>query len=190
MHGIAADRAELEVRINDQDWRIAWYPPVSPPAGAPHGAAAVCVADELVVLISRDGVAWDVPAGRTEAGEDWIDTLRREVEEEACATVSGCALLGFSRGLCTRGPERGLVLVRSMWRAQVSLDPWRPRFETTHRRLVPGAEALEQIVGQPGFPAGLSPLYRRMFAEATLRASPRSRSSSAQVRGRRDRRVA
>jgi 8-oxo-dGTP pyrophosphatase MutT (NUDIX family) len=166
--GVAADGAERVVVINDQDWRIAWHPLLAPPAGTPHGVAAVCIADDHVVLVSRDGEAWDVPAGRPDGEEDWIDTLRREVDEEACARVSSCALLGFSRGLCVRGPERGLVLVRSMWHAEVTLDRWRPRFETTHRRLVPATEALEQIVNQPAFPPGLGPLYRRLFAEAGL----------------------
>jgi hypothetical protein len=33
---------------------------------------------------------------------------------------------------------------------------------------VPAAEALDTVIGQPEFPAGLHPLYRRVFAEAGL----------------------
>jgi hypothetical protein len=96
------------------------------------------------------------------------DTLRREVREEACAAVTSATLLGFSRGACLRGPEQGLVLVRSLWRAEVRLEAWQPRFEIAHRRLVPADDALGQIFRQPRFPDGLRPLYRRIFAEAGL----------------------
>src|SRR6266542_714237 len=43
------------------------------------------------------------PAAGRSRGEDWADTLRREVGEEARATVTGCRLLGFGRGVCVRG---------------------------------------------------------------------------------------
>jgi ADP-ribose pyrophosphatase YjhB (NUDIX family) len=49
-------------------------------------------------VISRDGVIWDLPAGRPEPGESWEQTLRREMDEEACATVIAARLLGFTRG--------------------------------------------------------------------------------------------
>jgi len=36
--------------------------------------------------------------------------VRREVFfEEACATVTDCRLLDDSRGVCTRGPEEGIL---------------------------------------------------------------------------------
>jgi ADP-ribose pyrophosphatase YjhB (NUDIX family) len=66
-------------------------------------------------MVSGDGDRWGLPGGRPEPGEDWADTLRREVREEACATVTGCRLLGFSRGVCVRGSEAGLVLVRALF---------------------------------------------------------------------------
>jgi NUDIX domain len=161
-----ADGAATPVALNGQDWLVAWHPPPDPPAGTPHGVAAVCVAGGDVVLVSRDGDRWDLPAGRPEPGEQPIDTLRREVLEEACAAVLACELLGFSRGECVRGREEGLVLVRSLWRADVRLDEWQPRFEIARRRLVPAGEALHELFGQPAFPTGLRPLYRRLFAAA------------------------
>lgn len=33
--------------------------------------------------------------------------------------------------------QRGTVLVRSFWRAVVSVEPWAPEFEIPHRKLVP-----------------------------------------------------
>src|SRR6266542_2990157 len=168
MDGIALDGIEMPVTMNGQDWSVAWYPPPDPPPGTPHGAAAVCVDGDQIVLISSDGEKWDLPAGRPEPDESLIDTLRREIWEEACATVTSYTLLGFSRGACVRGPEQGLVLVRSLWRTEVLLEAWQPQFEIAYRRLVPAGEALEQIVGQANFPDELRPLYRRIFVEAGL----------------------
>jgi ADP-ribose pyrophosphatase YjhB (NUDIX family) len=143
---------------------VAWHLPPGAPPGTPHGSAGVCVAGDAVVLVSGDGDRWGLPGGRPEPGEDWADTLRREVREEACATVTECRLLGFSRGECVRGPQAGLVLVRALWRAEVRPDPWRPRFETVGRRLVSIAEAFDSLWIEDGF----GPLYRRIFVEAAL----------------------
>jgi ADP-ribose pyrophosphatase YjhB (NUDIX family) len=141
---------------------VAWHPPPDAPPGIRHGSAAVCVAGDAVVLVSGEGDRWGLPGGRPEPGEDWADTLRREVREEACATVTACRLLGFSRGVCVRGSQAGLVLVRALWRAEVRPDPWQPRLEIVGRRLVPVAEAFDSIWIEDGF----EPLYRRIFVEA------------------------
>jgi hypothetical protein len=67
------------------------------------------------------------------------------MDEEACATVVAARLLGFTRGECVRGHERGLALVRSVWRADVEARVWEPRFEIPHRRIVPAPE-LETVL--------------------------------------------
>ena len=82
--------------------------------------------------------------------------------------MTGSRLLGFTSGVCVRGFQQGLVLVRSLWRAEVRLERWQPRFETTHRRLVPAGQALEAMAVEPG----MRPIYRRMFAEAGLPQPP------------------
>ena len=112
---IAADLEELAVPANGDDWTMAWHPPGDAPPGRPHGANAFCVtADREVVLISTDGSRWGWPGGRPEPGESWEDTLRREMLEEACATVTEARLLGFVRSRCLAGRKKGLVLVRSV----------------------------------------------------------------------------
>jgi ADP-ribose pyrophosphatase YjhB (NUDIX family) len=116
------------------------------------------------VLVSGDWARW----GRLEPGEDWADTLRREVREEACATVTGCRLLGFSRGACVRGAQAGLLLVRALWRAEVRPDPWQPRFEIVGRRLVPIAEPIAEAFDSLWTEDDFGPLYRRIFLEAAL----------------------
>ena len=108
------DGQQIPIRSGGQYWLVSWHRPPDPPAGIRHGAEGVCVtrADE-VVLVSRRGDAWQLPGGRPEPGETWEDTLRREMLEKACAMVVSARLLGFTRGACIAGPERGRVLVRS-----------------------------------------------------------------------------
>ena len=165
---MARDGEEFDFHAGGQDWIASWYPPVlPPPSGKPHGSAAVCLTSEgNVVLVSSDGQSWDLPSGRPEGDEDWRTTLEREVLEEACAWVEEASLLGFSKGVCVRGPEEGLVLVRSLWRAVVSLLQWEPHHEISHRLLVPSDTALAQLLAQVSFPRGLRPIYQRWFHEA------------------------
>src|ERR1700738_2167665 len=103
-------------------------------------------------------------AGRPEGDESWEQTLRREVLEEVRAIVGDARLLGFCRGACLTGPEAGLMLVRSVWRAEVELMPWEPRFEIAHRRVAPATELLSQLWMEKGF----EPTYHRALAEAGL----------------------
>lgn len=160
------DGEEVPLFSNNQDWLVTWHGPDSVPSGKPHGSLGICVTPEGdVVLISEHGHLWDLPAGRPEAGEDWEQTLRREMMEEACAVVRTARLLGFTRGRCIRGHEEGLVLVRAVWRADVDLQPWDPQFEIPERRVVPVGELLSHLApGREGF----QPVWRRAMVEAGL----------------------
>jgi len=161
----ACDGEEFSVRSNSGDWLTAWHPPVEAPAGTPHGANGFCITtDDGVVLISNDAKRWGWPGGRPEGDESWEQTLRREVLEEACCIVREARLLGFCRSRCLSGPEKGLVLVRSIWRAEVDLMPWDPRFEVAHRRVVRTDELLFNLWMQDGF----QPIYYRALREAAL----------------------
>ncbi len=162
---MASDGEEFYFHSGGQDWVVSWHPAVlPPPSGKSHGSAAVCLTfDGNVVLVSPDGESWDLPGGRPEGDEDWRETLDREVLEEACAWVEEASLLGFSKGVCKRGPGEGLILVRSVWRAVVSLRPWDPRHEINHRLVVPFHVALERIT----FSQGRRPIYQRVFHEAS-----------------------
>jgi hypothetical protein len=84
--------------------------------------------------------------------------------EETCSLVRSARLLGFCRSACLSGPEKGRVLVRSIWRAEVELMPWKPRFEISHRCVVPVADLLSQLWMEEGF----EPIYRRALKEASL----------------------
>jgi ADP-ribose pyrophosphatase YjhB (NUDIX family) len=162
---IASDLEEIPVPANGGDWRMAWHPPGDAPPGRPHGANAFCVTpDGDVVLISTDGTRWGWPGGRPEPGESWQDTLTREMLEEACAQVTAARLLGFVRSRCLSGHEEGLVLVRSIWRAEVTLLPWQPEHEIPFRRVVPVRDLARQLWMEDG----AAPIYARAAAEAAL----------------------
>jgi len=162
---VARDGEEFAVRSNGGDWLIAGHSSITVPVGTAHGANGFCVtADGGVVLISRDGERWGWPGGRPEGDESWEQTLRREILEEAGAIVGDARLLGFCRGVCLTGPEADLVLVRSVWRAEIELMPWEPRFEIAHRRVVPATELLSHLWMEEGFAS----IYYRALTEAGL----------------------
>lgn len=163
---LLTDGEEITLRANGQEWIVSWHPPHASAEGRPHGAQGICVTSPgVVVLVSRDYEHWELPAGRPDGDETWEQTLRREMLEEACATVVQAELLGFSRGVCVAGPEEGLVLVRSMWRAEVDLEPWKPEFEIAHRRVVAPEHLAEQLAlaTHP-----FAPIIRRAFHEAGI----------------------
>jgi ADP-ribose pyrophosphatase YjhB (NUDIX family) len=142
----AIDNEPMPDRDADQDWIISWHPAAMPPAGAPHGASALCLTGVgEVVLVRTDAGGWTIPGGRPEPGETWEETLHREVAEEACATVTGATLVGWGQGKCLHGHEAGKVLVRSLWLTHVVLDPWEPAFEMTERILLPPEQVLAAV---------------------------------------------
>ena len=164
-----AAREGEEFRSRDgrgQEWVLSWHPPELPaPAGRANGSAGICfIPENDIVVVTWPGVAWKFPAGRPEEDEDWRATLDREVMEEACAVVEDATLVGFAKGACVEGSEKGLALVRSLWCADVSLEPWEPRHETTARLVVPPDEALERVA----FGGDHRPIYERWFRDALI----------------------
>ena len=166
----ARDGEELPHHDNGQNWIVSWHPPSTPPAGTPHGAAGICVTgDGEVVLIKFEG-RWEIPAGRPEGDETWEETLRREMMEEACVAVIAARLLGFGRSQCIRGAQEGHVIVRSMWRAAVELQPWEPQFEIAERLVIPAAEVRDRLAYPKS--AGMARFTARMLVEAGIPPLP------------------
>jgi hypothetical protein len=92
------------------------------------------------------------------------------VLEETGCSVSQALMLGFCRSTCQSGAEKGLVLVRSIWRGDVELVPWTPQFEVKWRKVVPVADLLSEV----SMEQGLEPVYRRAMVEAGLLRPMRS----------------
>ncbi|MDG4798308.1 NUDIX hydrolase [Micromonospora sp. WMMD1082] len=143
----ARDHESMPTVSGGQRWLTSWHPVDAAPEGRNHGAAGVCVGNDGrdLVLISPDQVHWGFPAGRPEGSETLGETLAREMREEACVEVLDARLLGFARSECVEGHERGLVLVRSYWLANVAIGSWEPQFEVAHRKVVPAAEATRYV---------------------------------------------
>ena len=162
----ARDRERMPMHADGQEWLVSWHSPDDEPVGAPHGAAGVCVGpDDELVLVSADGRRWELPAGRPEGEETLEETLRRGLREEACVEVLTARLLGYTRGKCVQGREQGLVLVRSVWRADVRILAWEPEFEIEHRLVVPAP--LGARYGR--YPdEGATRIHRRARVEAGL----------------------
>lgn len=73
----------------------AFVHPVLPPDPSVSSVRAVLVReDAIAVMHNRDG-AHPVPGGRREPGETLLDTLRREIMEEAGCVIDEPILLGF-----------------------------------------------------------------------------------------------
>ena len=63
-----------------------------------------------------------------------------------------------------QGPELGLVLVRSVWQATVTVHAWQPRYEITHRVVLSPHEALARV----GLDHPFRPFPLRAFHDAGL----------------------
>ncbi|WP_424949567.1 NUDIX hydrolase [Deinococcus sp.] len=121
----------------------AWESGTALPAGLPiRQVSGVCWTDEgQVVLVSEDGLAWNLPGGHPEGNETPQQTLAREVLEEACAEVLTCHLLGWQR---VQDP-RELPYLQLRYVARIRLLDFRPEYETLHRRMVLPQEFLNVL---------------------------------------------
>lgn len=161
----AVDGDEYVVSWNDEriSTVVSWHPPSELPSGRPFGASGVCITpDDKAVIVSPNGHLWHLPGGRPEGSETALQTLSREMTEEACVSVQEARLLGFCRITDTNGPTSGVSRVRAWFRARVTVQPWAPQFEIKHRRLIDPSEISSQIV----IARGEAPIMNRVLFEA------------------------
>ena len=79
---------------------IEWLPPDSeiilikseklPTKELIMSVVSLCFSDNKLLMIKHDERGWDIPGGHIEPGESLEEALRREVLEEAGATLSEC----------------------------------------------------------------------------------------------------
>jgi 8-oxo-dGTP pyrophosphatase MutT (NUDIX family) len=119
---------------------VSWTP-VGTPVDDTLVRRALTVARDAgghVLLVSGDGrTMWNFPGGGREPGETIEDAARREVAEEACATVTDLRLIGHQHVLHL-DDDNNVVdeEFQARFVADVELDPWNPAFEIAARRIV------------------------------------------------------
>ena len=96
---------------------------------------------QLVAIEQWAEGLWSFPGGRREQGESLVDTLRRELVEEACATLEDHELLGFQQFAHLVDGVVDEVTTDALFWSRVSLLPFASEYETTARRLMNPEEA-------------------------------------------------
>jgi len=121
--------------------RPAWFtlmaPGWLPPAGSVTQVYGLCFdpTGRVVLVCLGDGF-WTLPGGQVEPGETLVDTLVREVGEEACARVVRARYLASQHIWDPQAPAGPTSYYQARFWARVELDPWQPRHETVARSLV------------------------------------------------------
>ena len=165
----ARDGEEIAIRAgeaqsNDRDWLVSWHPAPAPPDGTPHGSSGICLTGDgeivLIVLIASAGTCpvddrKDRRRGSKPCdGSCWRKHVPRSSRRDCWGSVAAHA-------------SRAHRWVRSwsdLWRADIELAPWQPRFEVAHRRTVAAAEVIDQVA----MADGLARIVSRALHEASL----------------------
>ena len=164
----ARDGEEIYWRdANGQDIVSSWHSPaLFPPDGRRWGAADICFTrDGDVVLCQGIRFLGCFPAAGPRRARTGVRLWTGRCSRRPVCRSMTRPLLGFAKGECVRGEEEGLVLVRSLWRAEVSLNPWEPQHETTARMIVSPAEVWTYL--SP--PYDSRPITQRWIDEALAR---------------------
>ncbi len=103
---------ETESIIEDAEWQgqdfqVIWHGrDFIPPLEKVTQVSGICYKEmRTIVVVSQDGVRWELPGGHRGPGEDLEAAFIREVKEEACACVMQAEYLGSQEVR----PGKGLV---------------------------------------------------------------------------------
>jgi len=124
-----------EIELEGRQIRVVWRPAeFEPPLDLITQASGVCFTEEgKVVLVSKDGINWQLPGGHLDAGETPQAAFVREVAEEACAEVLQMRYLG-AQEVHDPGDPEGRVYYQTRFWARVRLKDFYPAFEIVERR--------------------------------------------------------
>lgn len=134
------------LHIDGRKIRLVWHPDL-PLRGNEEisQVSGLCLTpDHQLLLVSEDAKFWTLPGGHPEPNETPVQTLAREVWEEACARVTACRYLGAQR---VDDPGRPRPHYQLRFLARVELEPFRPKHEVRHRKLTDKHEAQELLWG-------------------------------------------
>ncbi|MEA3248503.1 MAG: NUDIX hydrolase [Nanoarchaeota archaeon] len=68
--------------------------------------AGICFNDNGEILIIGNKGKWNFPGGHPEKGEDMIDTLKREILEEASIEIDNCKHIGYTEVIYPKNPDK------------------------------------------------------------------------------------
>ena len=130
---------ETKKIIEESEWQgqkfqIIWHGrDFIPPPDKVKQVSGICYTGMgKIVVVSQDGVLWELPGGHPEPGEDLNEAFIREVKEEACASVDLVEYLGSQEVR----PGKDSVYYQVCYASHVILDKFDPQHEMLQRRLV------------------------------------------------------
>ena len=105
--------------------------------------------DKILMVNDRDNRWWNIPGGHVEEDESLEEALRRELQEEAAASLAIIKLIGYYH-IHIEGPEPPNLpgpypdgYMQVYFCTLLSLDPFTSDHETTARKLFSTTEARE-----------------------------------------------
>ncbi len=150
----AAELRREDAKVECPDCGFATY------ANSKPTVSALVVDDEGRVMFSRRGVdpsagKWDLPGGFLEEGEEPLDGLRRELEEEAGIRLHDFQFVGAFIDWYKAGP-RSVATLNLYWSARIAEGTPEPADDVAEFRFFAADDVPEAELAFPHIPKVLS----------------------------------